>query len=87
MYEIAFVVVYGLTLYRLKREPLPFAQSTIDAFFGWAIAGILIGGRLGYVLFYEPMMMIENPVAIFCRSIGETACGSQVSAACPFMAG
>ncbi|MDZ7346010.1 MAG: prolipoprotein diacylglyceryl transferase, partial [candidate division KSB1 bacterium] len=75
MYEIAFVVVYGLTLYRLKREPLPFAQSTIDAFFGWAIAGILIGGRLGYVLFYEPMMMIENPVAIFCRSIGETACG------------
>jgi phosphatidylglycerol:prolipoprotein diacylglycerol transferase len=30
------------------------------------IGGVLIGGRLGYVLLYAPMMLIRHPLELFC---------------------
>jgi phosphatidylglycerol---prolipoprotein diacylglyceryl transferase len=64
MYVTAFAVIYLLLMYRLKTESIPLSRETVTAYFGWAIAGVLIGGRLGYVLFYEPMMIVENPLGI-----------------------
>jgi len=54
MYLVAFVVAFSLVMYRLKTEPKRFKykKTLIEDAFLWSIIGLLIGGRLGYVLFY-----------------------------------
>lgn len=37
----------------------------IDDFLIWAAAGVVLGGRLGYILFYDFARYIENPASIF----------------------
>ncbi|NBN63270.1 prolipoprotein diacylglyceryl transferase [Microvirga tunisiensis] len=37
----------------------------IDDFVVWATLGIVAGGRLGYVLFYNPAYYLQNPLEIF----------------------
>ena len=52
MYLCAFVTVYALTIYRLKHESFPYTADHIQSFLVWAVLGVLVGGRLGYVVFY-----------------------------------
>lgn len=33
----------------------------IDKFFIWSMLGVVLGGRLGYVLFYNPLHYLQNP--------------------------
>lgn len=40
-------------------------NETIDDFLVWATLGILLGGRVGYVLFYNLSYYIQNPLNIF----------------------
>ena len=40
-------------------------RKDIDDFLVWAIVGVLLGGRLGYVLFYQFEYYAANPVDIF----------------------
>jgi phosphatidylglycerol:prolipoprotein diacylglycerol transferase len=39
-------------------------KKHIDDFITWIIIGIIIGGRLGYVLFYDPIKYFSNPIEI-----------------------
>ena len=39
-------------------------EPEFDAFLAWATLGVLLGGRLGYVLFYRPGYFLENPAEI-----------------------
>lgn len=41
------------------------SPSDIDDFITWAVIGIVAGGRLGYVLFYNPENFLHNPPEIF----------------------
>ncbi len=43
----------------------PIRQHEIDDFLTWAVVGIIAGGRLGYVLFYNLPVYLENPLAVF----------------------
>lgn len=43
----------------------PLTQSHIDDFIMWIIFGVILGGRLGYVLFYNLSYFIEHPMEIF----------------------
>ena len=36
----------------------------LDDFVPWAVVGVIAGGRLGYVLFYQPAMYLADPLAI-----------------------
>lgn len=64
MYVAAFFTSYVLMMYRIRRRETALERSTVEAYFIWTIAGVLLGGRLGYVLFYEPSMIIDNPLGI-----------------------
>ena len=48
----------GLPPQRLK--PVDF-----DDFLLWATLGVVLGGRLGYVLFYKPEYYLQNPLEVF----------------------
>jgi phosphatidylglycerol:prolipoprotein diacylglycerol transferase len=43
----------------------PMTGLQADDFLLWATLGTVIGGRLGFVLFYEPTAFISNPMQIF----------------------
>lgn len=68
-YLIAFATGYLILLYRIKKQeqPLEFGHSTslLDKIFFFLILGIILGGRLGYVFFYEPDYFLRHPIEIF----------------------
>jgi len=42
----------------------PVTPAKIDDFLIWATLGTIIGGRLGFVVFYEPTFFLQNPVGL-----------------------
>ena len=64
MYVIAFAIVYLLVIYRYRVEGILLKKETVSVWFGFAVLGLLIGGRLGYVLFYDLGMLTDNPLGI-----------------------
>ena len=42
----------------------PMTREQLDAFITWATVGIILGGRIGYVLFYDFDRFARDPVAI-----------------------
>jgi phosphatidylglycerol:prolipoprotein diacylglycerol transferase len=68
-YALAYVagfVVGSWWLTRLtRRHPAPnFGPPQVDSLFVWVVLGVILGGRLGYVLFYNLPHYLENPLAI-----------------------
>lgn len=58
---------YTVWLARQKRFNGPDSRPTandLDDFLFWAMAGVLIGGRLGIVLFYKPHEYFADPLSI-----------------------
>ena len=53
MYLAAFSLTYILVSYRLKTENFSYSIEMIQDFFIWGILGLILGARLGYVLFYN----------------------------------
>jgi len=64
MYLVAFALTYVLVLYRMKSEPYDYSAETIQDVLVWAIVGLILGGRLGYVLFYNFSYYLHNPLEI-----------------------
>jgi phosphatidylglycerol:prolipoprotein diacylglycerol transferase len=50
---------------RLWGGPAPISLTQLDDFILWVTIGIILGGRTGYVLFYNLPFFIEHPVEIF----------------------
>jgi phosphatidylglycerol---prolipoprotein diacylglyceryl transferase len=50
---------------RLWGGPAPIKPIDIDDFLVWAAVGVVLGGRLGYILFYDLARYIANPTDIF----------------------
>ncbi|MCX7635620.1 MAG: prolipoprotein diacylglyceryl transferase [Syntrophales bacterium] len=67
MYLLAFALTYVLVIYRIKREPAyrGIAKETVQDLLLWMIVGLLLGGRLGYALFYNPDYYLRHPWEIF----------------------
>ena len=43
----------------------PITDIDIDDFLIWAVGGIILGGRIGYILFYDLPTYLDNPLAVF----------------------
>jgi len=50
---------------QLWNGPAPMARPDAERLLTWVIAGVILGGRVGYVLFYQPSLFAQNPMAIF----------------------
>ena len=71
MYLLAFAMGYGLMILRLRHEPYrsittprPWTRTSIEDILLAAIIGVMVGGRLGYTLFYNPAYYFANPLEI-----------------------
>lgn len=60
---IAGILVGWWYLSRLLAKPgAPMAQRHADNFITWATLGVILGGRLAYVVFYEPTKYLAHPI-------------------------
>ncbi len=66
MYIIAFVITYGLVLYRVRNEErFNVSGDDVQNLMLFIIIGVIAGGRFGYVLFYNLSYYLSNPLEIF----------------------
>ncbi len=65
MYIVAFATAYLLVMKRIRDEDFSFSKEMIQDSFVWMILGLMIGGRLGYVTFYNFGYYIAHPLEIF----------------------
>ena len=65
-YSLAYLAgifaAYGYLLRLLKQPGAPMARRHADDLVFYASLGIIFGGRIGYVLFYNLAYYLENPV-------------------------
>ena len=68
-YAIAYIagLVIGWRLVRrfVNWPPKVATALQVDDFLSWATLGVVIGGRSGYVLFYQPVAFFSHPLTIF----------------------
>ena len=68
-YSIAYILAFLLGLYLIKffnrRIKTNLTNKIIDDFLIWAILGVILGGRIGYVVFYQISNFLENPLYLF----------------------
>ncbi|MEK7244791.1 MAG: prolipoprotein diacylglyceryl transferase [Pseudomonadota bacterium] len=68
-YALAYIagLLFGWRYMRAltAKPPVAAAPEDVDDFLVWATLGVVLGGRLGYVLFYRPGYYLANPVEIF----------------------
>jgi phosphatidylglycerol:prolipoprotein diacylglycerol transferase len=63
-YVLAFISGFALLSWLAKRGYLDLSPSAVGDFVTWvALFGVMIGGRIGYVIFYKPEMFRE-PLSI-----------------------
>ena len=66
-YALAYIagLVIGWQIMRrvCTQPPKVLSPEKIDDFLLWAALGVILGGRLGYVLFYKPGFYIEHPLS------------------------
>lgn len=65
MYLFGFISSYLLTLYQAKKKYAWIKRELLDDFYFYLILGLILGARVGYVLFYNLHFYIENPLEIF----------------------
>jgi len=66
MYIVGFAISYGMVLFRIRREKkFNFSVENIQDLMLFMILGLIVGARLGYVLFYNLSYYISRPLEIF----------------------
>ena len=69
-YIAGLLVGWRLVVRLVKTDRLwpggraPMTHEQVEELLTWVILGVILGGRLGFVLFYKPGHYIQNPVEI-----------------------
>lgn len=67
-YLLAFVLFNFLAKYRVKKSFFAsrgWVPEDVDDILFYGVIGVILGGRLGYVLFYKPDYYLSHPLEIF----------------------
>jgi len=64
-YIAGLVIGWRYCLALAGRLPYLVRRQDIDDFLVWATLGVVLGGRIGYVLFYNPAYYFTHPLQIF----------------------
>jgi len=68
-YALAYVAAFMIGLWMFKKfnkgTSSELSKKALDDLLTYTILGVILGGRLGYVLFYNLPFFLENPLEIF----------------------
>ena len=71
MYLVGFVLFIVLGKMRARRSFLTgWHPRDVDDMLFYGVFGVILGGRLGYVLFYKPLYYAAHPLEIFAGLAG-----------------
>jgi phosphatidylglycerol:prolipoprotein diacylglycerol transferase len=65
MYLLGFAAGWWLGNLRIRQGLAPVTRQQFDDLIFLAVLGVILGGRLGYVLFYKPDYYFAHPLEIF----------------------
>jgi phosphatidylglycerol---prolipoprotein diacylglyceryl transferase len=63
-YIVSLLLGWRIAMRIARRDDSPVTPEQIDGFLLWATLGVVLGGRLGYVLFYNLDRYIQHPAEI-----------------------
>jgi phosphatidylglycerol:prolipoprotein diacylglycerol transferase len=63
-YIAGLLIAWYYCRWLTRRPPQRLSAEAFDDFLLWATLGIVLGGRLGYVLFYKPAFYLDHPQEI-----------------------
>ena len=58
------LIVRMITTPRLWSGAPPLQPEAVERLLTWVVFGVILGGRLGYVIFYQPAEFLQNPTQI-----------------------
>ena len=75
-YGLTYLVAFGLFLLlgvrRLKDQPFaainkptPWVRKDVEDILFYGVLGVILGGRIGYCLFYKPGYYLSHPLEVF----------------------
>jgi phosphatidylglycerol---prolipoprotein diacylglyceryl transferase len=64
MYVFGFLFSYLLVRYQIKRKDFGLSRPEVEDLYFYLILGLIVGARLGYVLFYDLKMYLADPFEI-----------------------
>ncbi len=65
MYLVGFGLAWLLAMYRTKREDLVVRKEQVDDLIFYGAMGVVLGARIGYILFYKTADFMAEPLMIF----------------------
>lgn len=65
MYLVGFLMGWYLAKQRIAMLDPSWGKEQVADMIFYIALGVVLGGRIGYVLFYQPSLIIHNPLAIF----------------------
>ena len=65
MYLVGFAAAWWLGMRRIRQDKAPITRKQFDDLIFIAVLGVILGGRLGYVLFYKTGYYAAHPLEIF----------------------
>jgi len=67
MYVLALISALVMAKWIVTKDRLPIDKKVLDDYFIWIEVGVILGARLGYILFYDPhtVYYLSHPWQIF----------------------
>lgn len=65
MYLFGFFSAWVLAHWRMKKYHLPWTSEQIGDLIFYAALGVILGGRIGYMLFYNFSELLQEPWSLF----------------------
>jgi phosphatidylglycerol:prolipoprotein diacylglycerol transferase len=65
MYLIAFGAAFALGAYRARQPGSGWTEEQVSDLIFWGAMGVVLGGRMGYVLFYNFDQFLDDPLWLF----------------------
>lgn len=63
-YIVGILIGWFLLLRMVRRSGSPMTREHVDDLVTWCTLGVILGGRLAYVIFYDPAKFLADPLAI-----------------------
>jgi len=64
MYLVGFILFAALGRFRAREAWRGMSERDVEDLLFWGVLGVVLGGRLGYVLFYKPSDYLAHPLEI-----------------------
>jgi phosphatidylglycerol:prolipoprotein diacylglycerol transferase len=64
MYVLGFLASYWLVLRQMKKKDFSISKPEIDSLYFFLVLGLVIGARVGYILFYNLEMYLDQPLEL-----------------------